>query len=1509
MIRIQLIRFYAFFKLITCIKAIGILFYLFSFFLPSIVTKANVCHIATNDTSIVICGNFLDISTTGIVPKFTSGIWKKIDGSGTILNENTFYAFFSNLIQQKNTFLWTSSNKEEQITLTVYNHQSKAVIFKDAAIERSKTFCTTKLNLVAQNPEKNLVGAKGWWLATVEPPENIEKVNFFNQSQVVSSNKDSITTLAYNINAAGTYTLKWIVKHPDCKADTAEWTIINKRNIAKIINKDTINKPTCGLPMTVVVQKPTTNSNGEWRVKKLPSTATPAPLETLISQTNTTQNWTISNFTKPGSYDLLWIVNSKIAQECPADSQTVSILNVKPLAELDYNNPLIDVCGSTVLKARNPSVDGAGLTGKWILDKKPANAAPINTENLKYNSTVNFNKPGSYYFKWVVQKDKPVCNSDTVSIIFNNIKPSIVNAGKDSTVCSSIYDLKGTDKNLESLPNSRGLWSIYSKPAQTEKITFDDSTRANAIVRNLKKIGSYGFIWTVFTSSANIPVCTNSDSILITNNLHADFEISTIKDFCDTLKLLPPNKEFPSGKITPVETWRVSENNNPNNSIMIFFLADNITRATGFPKPGNYKFDYTFSYSGCERKTVITSNNLKPSPFVIDNKGKNFCSDSIQLSAPTVEAGFRGEWKNVNIAGMPTPKFTNSSLTNTYVNGFDKPGIYQFQWVVSNPGTLQCSRASEPITYTNEKASPLPSIYKTDVNFCNNVLKLVNPAKDAGFTYNNSSWSLVPTENTTIKKSIKGDTTIFSNFADSNNMLIVWSMANTTNPSCQRFDTIRRINQQPNVVNSAGSDMEVCGKDNIVTMDGKINTNMPLIKGKWTLIEKPKGARNPNFIGDSTDSNLRLSGFNRSGVYRLGWTLNNLGCIETDEVILTNKAPDTIYAKSLLRYNCGIFDSLIGNTVKGQPTMKDATYSWRFLVQPIPKDPNTTIAVIADTTLSSTKINNMVTEGDYTLLYSIQNNTCIVTDTVTISRSKKFPATVPKSNYYTCEDSLIIYADPSKVLGSWNIAGGSQLFPVPLNDSKTKVMVKGFSEAEVNEYIWVVEPTGCRASTASVFVKKYPKLKKIAFAKPIINICEYDTITLKPAPRTDLTMTANWFEKDTTKIISFKDNYKADSLPYGKSVFKFRWVEPNGACQSNIDSVIVRRDSAFQKNINLSYKKILCEDSIKVASTVIPNATYKWTASSSNPSVINPSNYDRPTISWFKGFVNSGFYNIFLTISRGACVHHDTIVTERKNSPSIAMITTPKIFKDTICEQEEAKIFTADSLKSGTKGYWIVNKEIYANDTTTIKVRLEKGKLNTIVWTTSTNQYCVSQDQRSVFVSIKPAIAFAGNDKKVYSPSSKLDATTPQLNTGDRAQWLVPNNNTANIENINSPKTEVTNLALGQNIFYWKIYNNGCVAELDTVVITRLQSEIPKAFSPNNDEKNQTFFITGIEEYESSSLEVFNRWGDLVYANNDYKNDWAGLSKDGKPLPDDTYYYVLNLGKNNTIKNFVIIKR
>ncbi|MDA9555721.1 gliding motility-associated C-terminal domain-containing protein, partial [Pelobium sp.] len=71
---------------------------------------------------------------------------------------------------------------------------------------------------------------------------------------------------------------------------------------------------------------------------------------------------------------------------------------------------------------------------------------------------------------------------------------------------------------------------------------------------------------------------------------------------------------------------------------------------------------------------------------------------------------------------------------------------------------------------------------------------------------------------------------------------------------------------------------------------------------------------------------------------------------------------------------------------------------------------------------------------------------------------------------------------------------------------------------------------------------------------------------------------------------------------------------------------------------------------------------------------------------------------------------------------------------------------------------------------------------------------------------------------------------------------------------------------------------------------------IPKGFSPNGDGVNDVFVIKNTSGLPLI-LEVYNRWGNIVYKSSNYANDWDGKCTEGvylgQDLPPSTYYYVV----------------
>ena len=78
--------------------------------------------------------------------------------------------------------------------------------------------------------------------------------------------------------------------------------------------------------------------------------------------------------------------------------------------------------------------------------------------------------------------------------------------------------------------------------------------------------------------------------------------------------------------------------------------------------------------------------------------------------------------------------------------------------------------------------------------------------------------------------------------------------------------------------------------------------------------------------------------------------------------------------------------------------------------------------------------------------------------------------------------------------------------------------------------------------------------------------------------------------------------------------------------------------------------------------------------------------------------------------------------------------------------------------------------------------------------------------------------------------------------------------------------------------------------------------EISKAVTPNGDQHNEYFEIKGLDPTGGCSVDVqmFNRWGAMIYEQKNYQNDWNGFSHSNSAgshdkVPTGTYYYIINL--------------
>lgn len=69
---------------------------------------------------------------------------------------------------------------------------------------------------------------------------------------------------------------------------------------------------------------------------------------------------------------------------------------------------------------------------------------------------------------------------------------------------------------------------------------------------------------------------------------------------------------------------------------------------------------------------------------------------------------------------------------------------------------------------------------------------------------------------------------------------------------------------------------------------------------------------------------------------------------------------------------------------------------------------------------------------------------------------------------------------------------------------------------------------------------------------------------------------------------------------------------------------------------------------------------------------------------------------------------------------------------------------------------------------------------------------------------------------------------------------------------------------------------------------------IPNAFSPNGDGINDKWVIDPLDLFDDADLQVYNRYGQLVFRNIGVIKPWDG-TRNGTPVPVGTYYYILDL--------------
>jgi gliding motility-associated-like protein len=104
---------------------------------------------------------------------------------------------------------------------------------------------------------------------------------------------------------------------------------------------------------------------------------------------------------------------------------------------------------------------------------------------------------------------------------------------------------------------------------------------------------------------------------------------------------------------------------------------------------------------------------------------------------------------------------------------------------------------------------------------------------------------------------------------------------------------------------------------------------------------------------------------------------------------------------------------------------------------------------------------------------------------------------------------------------------------------------------------------------------------------------------------------------------------------------------------------------------------------------------------------------------------------------------------------------------------------------------------------------------------------------------------------------------------------------------------------------------NACTDTATIILLEPIPIELPNGISPNGDGFNDNLQVRGLESFPSNSVQVYNRWGNLVHEEQNYSNTnpWYGLNQSGEELPGGTYFVIVELPGRDNLRGYLELRR
>jgi gliding motility-associated-like protein len=1172
------------------------------------------------------------------------------------------------------------------------------------------------------------------------------------------------------------------------------------------------------------------------------------------------------------------------------------LITVTPLPSAAAAGNDQTICASTgSLAGNNPGIG----TGLWSL---LSGSGTINTPG-NYNSSVSGLGVGTNKFIWTISNSPCAASSDTVSII-RNAMPTTANAGSNQTICSSSANLSGN------IPvTGTGVWSVAAGSATVNNPSFHNSSVSGL------STGSNSFVWSI--SNGVCPVSRDTVRISVdalptvsaAGNDQAVCATSSVMDGnnpmvgAGTWSLLSgsgtiANPGIYNSAVTSLGIgtnkfiWRISNGTCPSSrdtvsivrsqnpstayagnnqticSSSAFLNAVNPFVGTGswqvyagsgtINDPTNdnttvsglstgiNSFVWTVSNGSCPSSTdtVIVTVDEFPTASNAGND-QTICSTSYTLSGNVPTVG-SGSWSVLSGAGS----ILNINIFNSLVNSLSV-GNNRFIWTISN-GTCPSSKDTVVIV---RNANPSTAFAGSDQTICssNAFINAVSPS------VGNGSWQVFSGSGV-ITDPTNDNTTVSSLSTGSN--AFVWTVTNGVCPSSS--DTVVVTVDENPTVSNAGSNQTICSSTAV------LNANAPAAgTGNWSV-----------FAGTAT---VATPGSNATNVSGLGtgansfiWTISNGVCPPSRDTVqvYVDAMPSAASAGS----NQSICDQQSFQLQAAFPVT--GTGNWQVLGGS---------AVIASPAQPHATASNLVA-GDNLFSWTVSNGVCPSSvDSVIIHMDESPTASDAGSHQALCISASPVLSGNSPIVGTglWSVVSGTASIADPtLAATAVSGLVPGNAV-----FAWTISNGVCPSSSDTVGIH-IDALPDAASAGPDQSVCGALTILSASSVSTG---TGVWSVNDGSGLISNVSLAVSPVTGLGAGNNAFVWTVSNGVCPASTDTVLIHSDEL--PSVSLAGNDVIrCGDTIQLAGNTPQIGAGDWSLLNGTGTFSDLHAADAQVINFPAG------PNAFVwTIRNGVCpASTDTVIIRSDARPTAALAGTDKH----VCSSSTS--LAANNPLIGIGTWVLISGDATVSDSASpvaLISNLDVGQL-VLRWKISNGVCPVSSDDIVITRDAFPDTAHAGIDLSSDIPEVQLSANAPLTGTGE---WTVVSGN-GTFDDVNDPLTKVKDLGVGTNVFKWSIHNGVCPANTDELIIILNPLKIPNGFSPNDDGVNDAFVIPSLDYYPDIHLSIFNRWGNVVFESDQYKNDWNGKNNAGQLLSDDTYYYVLEVRPGESYNGFIILK-